>query len=237
MNNHYRYPGKELALFQEAGKWKRYMAAKLKPYVSGQVLEVGAGTGETTRYLLNEKVTHWTYLEPDEKLFGQLRKRRDSQKFPVLTEAIWGNLSKLPNSSLFDTILYIDVLEHIEDDKAELSRSLCYLKKNGRLIVLSPAHQMLYSPFDEAIGHYRRYSKHTLRTVANLPDLIEEKIFYLESTGIFLLWLNKWLVKKKYPTKREIWLWQTVFIPISKVIDKISFYSLGKSIIGIWRKR
>jgi len=237
MNNHYRYPGKELDLFQKAGKWKRYMAAKLKPYVAGHVLEVGAGTGETTQYLLNEKVTHWTYLEPDEKLFGQLQKRMDSQKIVIPSEAMWGNLSKLPKSSLFDTILYIDVLEHIEGDKAELSHSLCYLKKNGHLIVLSPAQQMLYSPFDEAIGHYRRYSKHTLRRAADFPDLTEKKIFYLESAGMFLLWLNKWLVKKRYPTKRDIWLWQTVFIPISKVMDKILFYSLGKSIVGIWRKR
>jgi SAM-dependent methyltransferase len=236
MNDHYRYPGKELPLFRHARKWKRYMAGKLKPCITGDVLEVGAGSGETTPYLLNEKVTHWTCLEPDKKLFQQLQKKLESKEFPILDEAICGGLSELPGSLAFDTILYIDVLEHIEKDKAELSRSMFYLKKGGHLIILAPAYQSLYSPFDEAIGHYRRYSKHTLRKAADLPDLIEEKMFYLESAGMFLLWLNKWLVKKKYPTKREIWIWQNVFIPISKLMDKILFYSLGKSIIGIWRK-
>ena len=56
MSSNYHYPGKELALFEEARQWKRYLAEKIKPYISGTVLEVGAGISETTPYLLNSKV-------------------------------------------------------------------------------------------------------------------------------------------------------------------------------------
>jgi ubiquinone/menaquinone biosynthesis C-methylase UbiE len=237
MTNLYHYPGKELHLFGETGKWKQYLADKLKDHINGDVLEVGAGIGETTPYLLNEKVKHWTCLEPDKELFRQLQKKLNNKELPIFCEAIYGRVHDLPHGLTFDTILYIDVLEHIEDDKSELCQSMIYLKKGGHLIVLSPAYQILYGPFDKAIGHYRRYKKNTLRKAADVPDLIEEKMFYIESSGIFLLLLNKYLIKKKYPTKRDIWIWQTLFIPISKVLDKILFYNLGKSIIGIWQKR
>jgi SAM-dependent methyltransferase len=235
--NNYRYPGEELELFESAGNWKRYLAKKLGPYISGRVLEVGAGTGETTQFLPQGKALSWTCLEPDPVLLQVIERKIGEGHLPEHCLAVSGTLNGLPASSLFDTILYIDVLEHIEDDHKELALALSHLNEGGHLIVLSPAYQFLYSPFDKAIGHFRRYRKKTLRRAAKLPGLEERKMYYLESLGVGLLLLNRFIFRKTYPARKDIALWQRFLVPLSKVVDKILFYSVGKSIIGIWQHR
>ena len=79
-DNNYLYPGKELKIFAEATNWKSYFAGKLIPYISGKVLEVGAGIGQTTPYLTNPKVSKWTSLEPDYNLFNKLVKSDPVEK-------------------------------------------------------------------------------------------------------------------------------------------------------------
>ncbi len=235
MANNYNYPGQELQLFEEAKNWKEYFASKISGYIQGSVLEVGAGIGETTAYLINKKVTTWTCLEPDENLFSILLQKIKEEELPAFCKAINGTLDDLPFSQKFDTIIYIDVLEHIENDKSEIEKAVTKLNDGGQLIILSPAFQMLYSPFDKVIGHYRRYTKKTLRETVKTLNLTQKKMFYLESAGMFLLLLNKFLFKSNYPSKKNIVVWDKLFIPVSKGLDKISFYSFGKTIIGIWK--
>ena len=76
----YLYPGAELELFAYAINWKSYFKKHLMPYVQGRVLEVGAGIGETSKFLQNAKVSHWTYLEPDKRLFSELVKKNCRSK-------------------------------------------------------------------------------------------------------------------------------------------------------------
>ena len=77
---------------------------------------------------------------------------------PKHCQAITGTLASLDPEVKADTILYIDVMEHIAGDRQEMADAAARLRPGGHLIVLSPAHQWLFSPFDEAIGHYRRYT-------------------------------------------------------------------------------
>ncbi len=105
-------------------------------------------------------------LEPDPNLSANLSenlKRMDSTR---AYESRCGTLSSTDPNETFDTIIYIDVLEHIEDDAAELLAAAQQLLPGGRVIVLSPAHQWLYTPFDAAIGHFRRYNRSSLRKVS-----------------------------------------------------------------------
>ena len=87
-------------------------------------------------------------LEPDEALASQLRTAVRGQ---ARRHVSVGTISSVAGQ-LFDAVLYIDVLEHIEDDKSELACAIRLIRPGGRLIVLAPAHQALYSPFDKAIG-------------------------------------------------------------------------------------
>ena len=227
----FTYAGKELQLFSKAVKWKKYFAEKIIPYISGNVLEAGAGTGDTRKYLMNNKVIRWTSIEPDKMLYKKLEASNNERSVALNT-----NIFTLPDTQLFDVIIYIDVLEHIEDDREEIRKALKHLKKEGRLIILSPAYNSLMNEFDKEIGHYRRYTKTTLRKAVESDQLKEVKLFHLESAGVSLLILNKYLFKKKYPDKRTIKIWDTYFIPVSRIIDRLLNYSTGKTIIGIWQK-
>jgi SAM-dependent methyltransferase len=150
-------------------------------------------------------------------------------------EAIASTLETMPGTELFDAIIYIDVLEHIEDDAAELQRAAERLKPGGRLAVLSPAHQWLFSKFDAAIGHHRRYSRQTLLALVP-PGLRLERALYLDAFGLFLSLGNRLLLKQDLPTIRQIKFWDRRVVPVSRVIDPVLLHRAGKSLLVIWQK-
>jgi hypothetical protein len=164
-----------------------------------------------------------------------LTKKISEGKLPSSCAVFHGTLQDLDSHDLYDTILYIDVLEHIESDHAEVQRAIQHLNPNGVLIVLSPAHQWLFTPFDQAIGHFRRYSKHMLKQIEP-KDAVLERIIYLDSVGMLLSLGNKLLLKQSMPTVKQILFWDRWVVPVSKVLDRLLMFRVGKSIVGIWRK-
>ena len=99
--------------------------------------------------------------------------------------------------------MYIDVLEHIFDDKSELDLCTSLLNKNGKIVVLAPAHDFLYSDFDKQVGHYRRYDKESLLNLQN-DNLKIKEIKYLDLFGLALNLANRFILKKKLPTSKQI---------------------------------
>lgn len=230
----FEYIGNELELFAAAKNWKNYIAELIKPYIKDDVLEAGAGIGTNTNLFFTTEVKSWLLLEPDNNFCDELEKKKKEKLLPFQCTVFNGYTSQLQKK--FDTIIYIDVLEHIEDDKKEMETAAGLLNPGGSLIVLSPAYNFLMSPFDNAIGHYRRYNKEELLSKAN-ESLAKEKIFYADSFGLLTSLANKYLLKQQYPTKKQIAFWDSYIIPISKITDRIIFRLAGRSIIGIWKKK
>lgn len=233
--NTLRYPGTELKLFRRARNWKNYWAALVKPYVSGHVLEVGAGIGNTTLALSECDHASWTCLEPDSELAAQLRHKvgnPDVNQYQIIV----GRVADLNlETHCYDAVLYIDVLEHIHNDADELTHASGLLNDGGRLIILSPAHQWLFSEFDRAIGHHRRYNKQSLSEVIPVGfDLI--KSIYLDSVGLSASFANRYLLGSAMPDQYQIAIWDKIMVPCSRFIDPVLCYGFGKSILGIWQK-
>ena len=236
MKDRYTYPGEELAFFEKAIHWKSYFASHIKPFTGKNVLEVGSGIGATTSLLNDGSATKWNLLEPDETMCAVLKEKISKQpQFSNCT--IYNNtIFELNADQKFDTIIYIDVLEHIENDKEEMARAATLLENGGHLIILSPAYNFLFSPFDKAIGHYRRYTNASLKKA--MPEELQQvKMNYLDSVGFFASLANKIMLKQSYPSEKQIRLWDRWMIPVSKWTDKIFLHSFGKSILGVWRKR
>jgi SAM-dependent methyltransferase len=227
----FAYVGQELDIFREAKNWKRYWAAQVRPYVTGDVLEVGAGLGANIGYLSNPSVRSLHCLEPDEALAGQLRQAAGGQPNIIVST---GTVAGLAEQS-FDAVLYADVLEHIEDDKGELRRAAALLRTGGALIVLAPAHQALFNAFDTALGHYRRYDRSSL-AACSPPSARLEKMWYLDSVGLLASSANKLVLKQSLPTRRQIAFWDTCLVPASKLLDPVVGYRAGKSIAAVWRR-
>ena len=231
----FEYIGDELELFRHAKNWKSYYGGMISPFFGADVLEVGAGIGATTESLCTGREKRWVCLEPDSKMADIVEQKILSRELPGCCEVITQTVGDLPANERFDSILYIDVLEHIEDDAAEIEAAQDHLKSGGHLIVLSPAHQFLYTPFDKAIGHFRRYSKKTLSAL--IPDSLEPvRVCYLDSIGAFASIGNRMLLRRSMPTLGQILLWDRRLVPISTFFDPVLGFRAGKSILGIWKK-
>jgi SAM-dependent methyltransferase len=144
-------------------------------------------------------------------------------------------VADLPAEPAFDAILYVDVLEHIEDDAAELERAAGRLKSGGRILVMSPAHPWLYSPFDAAIGHFRRYRRSDGRRLTP-AGLRLDSAAYLDSVGLLASAANRLVLRSATPSLAQILLWDRWMVPISRLIDPLLGFNLGKSILFVWRK-
>ena len=224
------YIGSELELFSHAKHWKQYWVDKVQPFIKGPVLEVGAGIGSNTK-LLNSPGITWHQLEPDTNFYQQLK--HDSQQLKNC-EAFHGFLKNHPKTN-YQTIIYIDVLEHIEHDGEELKIAADKLKTGGKVIVLSPAHQSLMSNFDRNIGHFRRYNKKMLQDICP-TNMSVERQYYLDSVGLLASFAARF-VKSGNPTLKLILLWDRLMVPVSRFIDPVLFFLLGKTIITVYEKK
>ena len=231
----FSYVGHELDIFSHAVVWKDYWSSKLLPYLGKNVLEVGAGTGTNTQFLMSAGQDRWVCLEPDGMLVSRLRAsaeqfRSKSREFVVVE-------GKLPDAAPlgpFDTIIYIDVLEHIPADREEMEAAFKLLAPGGHIIVLSPAHQFLFTKFDEGLGHCRRYSRKTLRAAAP-AGAREARLIYLDSIGLFASLGNKLVLQQSLPTVRQIKIWDRFFVRLSKLADPLLRYRFGKSLLAVWQ--
>jgi SAM-dependent methyltransferase len=229
------YAGGELELFRKARNWKRYLTDRLQTYIGGDVAEVGAGLGAMTAVLCRTDVTHWLCLEPDAEMAARMSRATQDGELPPVCRVFNGTLADIAETPTFDTILYVDVLEHIEDDRAELERAARRLKSGGRLVVLSPAHAWLFSPFDRAIGHFRRYSLADVGRLAP-PGVALVATQYLDSVGLLALLANRLWLRSSTPTMGQILIWDRMMVPLSRLFDRLAFGRLGKSVLFVWRK-
>jgi SAM-dependent methyltransferase len=198
------------------------------------VLEVGAGIGTTAQALWNPTVTEWTCLEPDAALAQRLSGVTLGSGLSTRPEIIGGDVSAVPPTRRFEAIIYIDVLEHIDDDVGELARSARLLAPGGSLIVLSPAFPSLYSEFDRAIGHVRRYTAGTLQS-AFPRTLRRERVFYADAVGMALSLANRVLLRQSLPTRAQILTWDRFVVPISRVLDPLVGRAFGRSVIAVYQ--
>lgn len=238
MTANHQYLGSELDLFAMASNWKAYIRREIGPYINGHVLEVGAGIGETTRALINDRVRSWTCLEPDRELAGRiaLTIKKNSCSTSQMPKVIVGNIDHSGCNRKYDTILYIDVLEHIENDELEISKAVQKLSPKGCLIVLAPAHQFFYSPFDAKIGHFRRYQQNRLRSIRPVATNLL-RVRYLDCVGCLASLVNKLILRTDLPTPRQISTWDRLMVPLSRLFDPLLGHKIGKSIYTVWQKK
>ncbi|NDJ76012.1 MAG: class I SAM-dependent methyltransferase [Chloroflexi bacterium] len=200
-----------------------------------RVLEVGAGLGASTRQFADYDCQTWVALEPDPELVAVLHQHQADQVLPAHCVIREGTLAALDETDTFDTILYIDVLEHIEADRQEVAAAARHLKPGGYLVVLSPAFQFLYTPFDEAIGHYRRYTKKTIGQLS--PENCQVvRGYYLDAVGMLPSVGNLLFLKSPQPSLNQIRFWDRFLVPVSRVVDRLVGYRFGRSIVYVWQR-
>lgn len=232
----YAYAGSELEIFAAAKTWKAYWASLVRPFLSGEVLEVGAGIGVNTQLLCDPgRGAQWLCLEPDASLAERLRRAVQQASLEPVCRVVVGTVEEVDAVQSFDCALYVDVLEHIEDDAGEIERASTLLRPGGHLVVLAPAHGWLYSEFDRAIGHHRRYSRSSLLGLAS-PPLTPVRAIYLDAVGLLTSLANRAVLKQSLPTAAQIVAWDSWMVPVSRIVDRLLLYRFGRSVLVVWRK-
>jgi len=218
-----------LDYFDIAINYRKLQYTLIKEYIKGDILEVGAGNGKLIEPFLNKK-NKITLCEIDKNFFFALKKKFKGK-------------AKIYNCSIknlkfrYDTILYGDVLEHIKHDRKEILLALSKLKHNGRLVIIVPAFNFLFTEFDKYVGHYRRYNSNFFTLFAKKNNLKIEKICYFDFIGFNILLAKKifsFLVnissKKKLPF--FVYIWDKLLF-FSKFFDFFLSKIAGKSLLVI----
>lgn len=171
-------------------KWIYHMYEK---YIGKEVLDIGGGVGTAISFYI-DKAERVVATELFENQVNIMNKRFENYQY---FKAIQADIMKDDFSAYdkFDTIILINVLEHIEDDRKALANMKKLLKDSGTIIICVPAMPGLYCYMDKNVGHYRRYTKGELRVKAKRAELqvIEDK--YMNFMGILPYWIKGKLKK------------------------------------------
>lgn len=230
----FEYDGRDLELASFQKKYHEWILSVFRPYLGKRVAEVGAGSGNFSELLLREPIEELVAIEPSRAMYERLqaliaRDPRASCKNGFFTD-ISGEYQ-----DHFDSIVYVNVLEHVEDDLGELKRVYGALKRGGHVCIFVPALKWLYSEHDKAIGHHRRYYKKELvaRVREASFEILEARYF---NFAAILPWLVvfKWLKRK--PSSGSVSVYDTLVVPVSRVIESVVPLPIGNNLLLVGKK-
>jgi SAM-dependent methyltransferase len=224
--------GEILERLNRAPRFTGWMADVIRPYIGDRVLEVGAGTGNMSVHLMPRALYWATDVNPHYlEYLLTLRATRPYMQV-AYTNAI--EAQSFPDGQSFDTVVCLNVVEHIEDDVATLRNILSMLEDGGRAIVLVPCGPWLYGTLDEVLGHFRRYTQPQLVAVAERAGFHVERILKFNRPGVAAWWLNGRILRRRTFGLGQIRM-LNVLTPLFRFIDP--FLPLPPlSLIAILRK-
>lgn len=224
------YQGWELESFDNSKNFREYQVSLIRKNLKGYIAEVGPGNGEILQTYKND-FDKIDLFEPSEKLFQNLK-----IKFKNLNNINIKNKEFTLQTNTYDTIIYLDVLEHIKEDEIEIQKAFNSLRPEGKLIINVPAFQHLFSNFDKDVNHFRRYDKKKIFKLLKNIRYSSLEMNYYDSIGYLLSLFSKiFFVDYKINFKKKIKIWNKL-IPVSKILDKFLLNSFGKSLIIIVKK-
>lgn len=220
-----------LSIMEEATAYNQWIFDKVKPWLGKGILEVGCGIGNLTRLLLQAgrvvaSDMNPYHLQRVEEKFGS-----HSNLSGVLLWDIQQDLSRDVPLSL-DTILCSNVLEHVEDDEAVLSRFYRFLPEGGRLVLLVPALRILYNTFDRELGHFRRYTKKELMQKLKRNRFHICSLKYFNFFGIFGWFVNGTLLRRSLLPVGQVRMFNQL-VPLMVQMERWIPTVIGQSLIAV----
>lgn len=221
-----------LESMSQAQWYNRWTLNKFNKYLKGDILEVGCGIGNFTRDLTKfGKV--WSIDINNEYV------QKIQEQISKDVQVGFGDIEKgkyFFRDKKFDSIVCLNVLEHIKDDTRSLDNLSYILKTGGFLILLVPAHQLLFGEIDKSIGHYRRYNKQQMKKMVLSSDLQIIKIRILNILGGIGWWFSSKVLSNKQVSGGKIRLFNLI-APIILPLEDIIEPPFGTSILIIAQKK
>jgi len=228
----------ELERLAEADHFFGWIADELEPHLGHRILEVGAGIGTVSLKLLDRLPgAQITALEPDPKLHDELVSRTKRHPEVQTLNVTSTDLLLSDMAPTFDSVVYVNVLEHILDDAGELSTAYDLLVPGGTLAIFVPALARLYGSLDYKSGHHRRYHRDTLSRVITDAGFELVDVRYLDVLGVAPYFLMYKLLDVKSLGQVSAGGYDRVIVPISRAIQRLAPHPpFGKNLLAIARR-
>ena len=212
------YGSQILGRLNRAPRFTRWMADVIRPYIGHTVLEIGAGIGNLTAQLI-PRTSYWaTDINPLYLMYLENVGRNRPYMTVSFTDA--EKVATYPKDQKFDTVICLNVVEHLADDRGALLNIRSALDAGGRAIILVPCGPSLYGTLDEVLGHQRRYTQESLKELVISAEFELEKMIEFNRIGVVAWWVNGRLLRR-----RTFGLWQikalNVMTPVFRAIDKL----------------
>jgi SAM-dependent methyltransferase len=213
--------------------YTRWIYEKINPYLGKKILEIGSGIGTISRYLISKDRTVFLSDINDDYLRSLKNTFISSPFVQIIRSDI---TSELQGIGKVDSVICVNVLEHIERDAEALSHMGNVLAENGVLLLLVPAHKILFSDFDKSIGHFRRYSSQDLEKKVESAGFKIEKKEYINFLGA-IGWFTRYkMFRSRRMPSTQLKILDTI-IPFLAFIERYIKFPFGLSLFVVARKK
>ncbi|HEX3559044.1 MAG TPA: class I SAM-dependent methyltransferase [Pyrinomonadaceae bacterium] len=234
------YEGRDLEAMSFAENYHRWILEIFEPYLGSRLVEVGAGTGAFSELILGRRPESLSLVEPSEEMYRILRGRvaglETATQVSTYNSIFAQVADEIDGVRRPDSIIYVNVLEHIADDEAELKivrRALC---DGGRAFIFVPALPWLYGSFDERIGHCRRYTKGELEEKCRRAGFRVLRSEYFDLAGILPWWIKYRLLRSRKMEAGGVKFYDRFVVPAIKLAETTIPPPVGKNIVLIGEK-
>jgi SAM-dependent methyltransferase len=231
------YRGQELEAMAVAANYYRWLLATCRSHLGRIVLEHGAGTGTFSTALLGEPIEHLVALEPALNLLPALRARlapwgpRASVRADTLEQ-----YAASPDRRTVDSIVSVNVLEHIADDRATLAAMAHILPAGGRLVVFVPALPWLYGTLDAGMDHVRRYGAGELRDKVRAAGFAVSEVRFMNLVGVLTWFVAGRVLRQRTLARASVRLFDRCVVPLVRALESRRPPPVGQSLLLLARK-
>jgi glycosyltransferase involved in cell wall biosynthesis len=208
--------GEILLRLNRAPRFTGWMADAIRPYMGNRVLEIGAGIGNMTLHLLPRTVYWATDINP--AYLGSLERLKINRPYLHVACVDGTDGNSFPLGESFDTVICLNVVEHLSEDREALRNIWNVLEDDGRAIVLVPNDPKLFGSLDEVLGHCRRYTEDQLIRAGQAAGFQAEQLLKFNRPGVVAWWLNGQVLRRKTFGLGQIRL-LNFLTPFFRVID------------------
>jgi len=218
----------------KANRYRKWIGQVISPHIGRRVLEVGSGIGNMTELFLDKELVVASDIKEE---YLQIIKDKYSSHLNLKVDLL--NLEKVDLDKYkrycFDTIICINVLEHVEDDVRALKDLTEILVLGGRLIIFVPAVIFLYSAHDKGAGHYRRYTKKELIDKIKSTNLTIRRCFYFNFVGLLGWLFSSRILNRSMYSETHLDVFEAMVPLVSRIEKKIRI-PFGLSLVAIGEK-
>jgi len=232
----HEYDGFDLESLAELVRYQEWILSRFHGTLNGTVLELGSGSGAISEHL-SKCCPELILVEPSSKHAHMLRSKFHGHGHVRIFEStLEAQLVSMPEESV-DSIVMVNVLEHIEDDSGAVAQMHRVLKPGGHLHIMVPALPFLYSKMDVRLGHFRRYRLKPLATMLSQAGFQVSVARYMDLIGVLPWWIINTLAGKTDFNPALVRIYDRFFVPLGAWLESVIRPPLGKNIVIVAQRR